>query len=128
MSTFETLLEAQDIAFDLENKLKAIFPNSFVAARVTNAYSRDYYVTLHFALGADRMEWQSGIFQNDPAYMILFVYKHSMRRVQMSYKLGVAGIPVIRNKNCTPEDSVKHILTFFKKHKDVIVTLKEEIF
>lgn len=124
MLKIETLLDAQDIAFDLENKLKAVFPNSFVTAKGAKGLGNEFYVALHFALGLDRSEWQNGIIQNDPAYSILFIYSDSVDRVQFGYQMKKAGIPVIREKKCNPTDGVTHIINFFTKNKDAINALR----
>ena len=124
MATYESLLAAQDIAFDLNNKLKALFPDSFVAARASNSLGGGFHVTLHFALGLDSSEWQNGIIQNDPAYMILFVYEGSVDVVQVSYIMRKANVPIIRQKKCAPEEGVKHIAKYFEKNKDAILALK----
>lgn len=126
MLKFETLLDAQDTAFDLENKLKAIFPNSYVNVRGEKSLGGGFHVCLHFALGLDRSEWQNGIIQNDPAYTILFIWAGSVEKAQFGYQMKKAGIPAIRDKKniATAEEAVKHIVTFFTKHKDAIEALR----
>lgn len=124
MAAYESLLAAQKIAIDLNDEIKTIFPDSFVSARASTSLGGGFHVTLHFALGLDNSEWQNGIIQNDPAYMILFVYSDSVDLVQVSYNMRKAGVPIIRQRKCTPEEGVKHIFNYFEKNKDAILALK----
>lgn len=123
--TFQSELEAQDMAFDLTNKLTKILPDNMVRVQAGRSLGGGFDVTLWFAVGKDRSEWANGIVHNDPAYMILHLYADEFTRSQIGYKLRKAGIPVIsQKKGTTPEVITAHIVKYFTKHGPAINALR----
>ena len=123
--TFQTELEAQDMAFDLSNKLTKILPDNMVRVNSGRSLGGGFDVTLYFAVGKDKNEWANGIVHNDPAYLILCIYADEFTRSQIGYKLRKAGIPVIsQKKKSNPEAMTTHIVNYFTKHGAAINALR----
>ena len=126
MATFKEEIEAQDIALDLETKLKRLLPNNFVQVYAQRSLGGGYHVSCSFAIGRDRSEWANGIIHNDPAYIILLVYADEVSRAMSGgFELKKAGIPIIREKKAAAPELVKHIVNYFTKHKDAILALRK---
>ena len=69
--TESSLDNATDFASTLENKIRKIFPKSGVKVEYsTNLYAS---ITVHFTLGKDRSEYQSGIVHNDPVHTMITI-------------------------------------------------------
>lgn len=127
-NTFATELEAQDFAFDLENKLKPLFPDNMLELRTGKALIPGYNITMWFTVGKNRSEYESGIIHNDPAYMILHIYANSLSVSHIGSGLRKAGIKKLSEKNKgTIEQIIAHIVKYFTVNAEAIKALKKPV-
>jgi hypothetical protein len=131
----------------LETEIKKIFPKSYIEVRASTNLGAS--ISLRFALGKDKSEWQNGIIQNDPlfhAFMIgwnSFTEGHFIKdKIEAELSVGgglkvdpAAGSHMAydrvkigwRKKTAPPDKMVKAIGDYFKKVKQVLMSNKDRI-
>lgn len=63
---------AVELAQEIKNEILKIFPKSYVNSTFSDNIIST--ITVRFALGKDKSEWEHGYWDNDPAQMILHIY------------------------------------------------------
>ena len=104
---------------------------------------------MYFALGKDRSEWANGIIQNDSLYHLMMIGWNSFTedhfiKDKIEAELTVGGRLKIdpqggsrmafdfvkigwRKKKDTPEKIINHIVSYFKKVKQVLMDNKDKL-
>jgi len=123
--------DANDFATKLGNEIKSLFPKSKVISKVQNILGDVIYV--YFTLGADKDEYQNGIDMNDPALHKLIINgvdKDGKLSEKLELRIAQGGRIYDKdhtsiktgftNKKGTPSQIFNHIVSGFKKTKDVL--------
>ena len=132
----------------LESAVQQIFPKSFVQGFLTTGLGTS--ITLRFALG-NKSEWINGIIHNDPMYAMLDISAPAYTKFQTDGSLpdkleveisrgflSVTAEPGSfkafdrvklgwRNKAGDPDTIMKHIVSYFKKAKEIVKENKDRI-
>lgn len=69
---FESVADSvADFSAELQSAVQKIFPKSYVSVK----FAKQFYasMTLYFALGANKSEYENGYIENDPAYTIISI-------------------------------------------------------
>ena len=109
-------MKYQNLVNELNNKLKALFPNAFIKVKYTDNISE--CIKISVALGKDTTEWENGIIQNDSFHNIIHIFiKGDIFEVKP--KLAITNLKAL--------DKYSYCRTYIKKGIRTIKTDSESV-
>jgi hypothetical protein len=137
--------DGNEMASDIQDTIQKIFSKSFVSARFQSNIAPG--ITLFFALGKDKSEFENGIVHNDPMHHVIHIGTGEFgengeipNKIKMDAGIGgklyVLGKETMsgdriklgwRMKNGTPEQIVKTLKDYFTKARKIYDENKERI-
>lgn len=110
-------MKYQNVVNELNNELKALFPNAFIKVNYSNNIISEC-IKISVALGKDTTEWENGIIQNDSFHNIIHIFiKGDIFEVK----------PKLVITNLKPLDKYSYCRSFIKKGIRTIKTDSESV-
>lgn len=139
--------DAETFANMIQNTIRKNFSKSFVRVSFDKRLGKS--IQISFLLGKDKTEWANQIPENDPMKHMFFIWLNKMGDddilpEKIGIELSQGGYLLVRpkegshlaydrvkigfrKKTGTPEQILKHVDTYFKKAKQVLLKNKDRM-